>query len=146
MLRPGCSVDAVALPLDHSLYSPNQTLAGRPTTASVELCEIGLPGARGSFIVASGIEIGVWEITPGTVVDVEEQEVFVVVAGSAVLEIQNALESEHDAAPCPESIIHLHPGSVVSLPAGARTRWTVTETLRKVYILASGNSAETQRA
>ena len=64
-----------------------------------------------------------WEHTPGASTDVEADEVFVVLAGSATVAFEDpALQS-----------IELRPGSVVRLTAGMRTVWTVRETLRKVY-------------
>ncbi|MFS2280476.1 cupin domain-containing protein [Microbacterium sp. OR21] len=73
---------------------------------------------------AGGRSIGVWEHTPGVSTDVEADEVFVVVAGSATLEF------EHPALPP----VELRPGTVVRLDAGMRTVWTIHETLRKVYV------------
>jgi len=69
-------------------------------------------------------EIGVWEMTPGAMRDVEVDEVFVVLSGAATVEF------EHPHA----SPIVLAPGSVVRLEAGMKTIWTVRETLRKVFI------------
>jgi uncharacterized cupin superfamily protein len=70
-----------------------------------------------------GREYGVWEMTPGAMSDVEVDELFIVIAGHAVVE----LESDGTR-------IELSPGSVGRLAAGARTVWTVTETLRKIYV------------
>ena len=86
-------------------------LAGAPTASLAELAELG------------GLEIGVWEITPGTVTDVEADEVFVVLSGSATVTF------EADG-----STIELGPGTAVRLVAGERTTWVVRETLRKVYV------------
>lgn len=66
---------------------------------------------------------GVWQITPGVVTDVEVDEIFVVVAGRATVEIDG------------RSPIELAPGFVGILCAGDRTTWHVHETLRKVYHL-----------
>lgn len=70
-----------------------------------------------------GLEIGVWEMTPGTMTDVEADEVFVVLSGAATVEFADG------TAP-----LALGSGDVVRLAAGAATVWTVTETLRKVYL------------
>ncbi|MEU5995387.1 cupin domain-containing protein [Spirillospora sp. NPDC047418] len=78
-------------------------------------------GSRALAAVA-GVEVGVWEMTPGTATDVEADEVFVVVSGSATVSFQDG-----------ESV-DLSPGTVVRLRAGDRTTWVVHETLRKVYI------------
>jgi uncharacterized cupin superfamily protein len=71
-----------------------------------------------------GVEVGVWEHTPGTSSDTEVNGVFVVLAGAARINfVEPALAS-----------ITIGPGDVVRLAEGMRTVWTVTETLRKVYV------------
>jgi uncharacterized cupin superfamily protein len=110
-VKPNTSVRATTLDLDHSPVPADQSLRGAPTTAAV---------AVGEF---SGLEIGVWEMTPGVMSDVEADEVFVVLAGSATVEFG-------DDSPT----LHIGVGDVVRLGAGAHTVWTVTETLRKVYL------------
>ena len=67
------------------------------------------------------IERGVWELTPGVVTDVEVDELFVVVAGRATIEVEDG------------PTLQVGPGDAVLLEAGWRTRWEVHETLRKVY-------------
>jgi uncharacterized cupin superfamily protein len=62
-------------------------------------------------------------MTPGTMSDVEADEVFVVLSGSATVEFG-------DDTPA----LQLGAGDVARLAAGAETVWTVTETLRKVYL------------
>ncbi len=87
-----------------------QIVAGSPATGSVDLDE--------------DMGFGVWEMTQGAMSDVEIDEVFVVVAGSATVEfVDPDLPS-----------IQLRPGSIVRLESGMRTVWTVRETLRKVYL------------
>ena len=111
-LAPGTVVDAAALPLAHEPLPASEVLSGAPTTGAVALDEL------------SGIEIGIWEMTPGTASDTEADEVFVVLSGRARIEfVDPALPS-----------IEVGPGSLVRLAEGMRTVWTVTETLRKVYI------------
>lgn len=68
------------------------------------------------------VEVGVWEMTPGTAVDVEVDEVFVVLAGEATVRFEDGEE------------IELRPGVAVRLRAGERTTWTVRSTLRKLYV------------
>lgn len=65
---------------------------------------------------------GLWEHAPGESTDVEVHEVFVVLEGRASIEIEGAQSLE------------IGPGDVVELEAGARTRWIVTEHLRKFWI------------
>ncbi|MEZ3159040.1 cupin domain-containing protein [Microbacterium sp. BWT-B31] len=90
----------------------DQVVSGAPQTRFVDLDE------------ASGRVVGVWEMTPGGMGDVEADEVFVVLAGEATLEfVEPALPA-----------IELRPGVMVRLERGMRTVWTVRETLRKVYV------------
>jgi len=55
------------------------------------------------------------------VTDVEVDEVFVVLSGRATIEFEEG------------RILEVGPGDVAVPPEGAATRWTVHETLRKVY-------------
>lgn len=87
-----------------------QLVSGSPVTGARTLAEL------------AGTEIGVWEMTPGVATDVETDEVFVVLAGSATVLFEDGEE------------IELAPGAVVRLREGEHTTWTVRETLRKVYI------------
>lgn len=103
ILNETVRVAALALPLD--------PVAGDPLTALAELGRFG------------GLEVGVWEMAPGTTTDVEADEVFVVIAGRAVVEF-----------PDTDRRLELGAGDVVRLTAGDRTVWTVHETLRKVYL------------
>ncbi len=75
------------------------------------------------------VEVGIWEMTPGSARDVEADEVFVVVSGTASIRFDDGRETS------------LRPGDVMSLFEGQRTVWTVTETLRKVYIMRSGKAS-----
>lgn len=117
----------LALPVEHHPLPADQVRAGEPTSGSAVL------GILGSGILGDGgvlgeggergVEIGVWEMTPGVATDVEVDEMFIVLTGRA------RVEFEGDMAP-----IEIGPGDVVRLTAGLRTAWTVTETLRKVYL------------
>lgn len=95
---------------------PAQIVSGDPRTASLVLHE--QAGAERT------VERGIWEITPGVVTDVEADELFVVLSGRATIEIQDG------------PTLEVGPGDVAVLPEGAVTRWTVHETLRKVYQLS----------
>ncbi|MEU1297476.1 cupin domain-containing protein [Streptomyces sp. NPDC005840] len=66
---------------------------------------------------------GVWQITPGTVTDTEADELFVVVSGSATIEVEGG------------RTFTVGPGDLAVLREGDRTTWTVHETLRKVYAI-----------
>lgn len=111
-LAAGAGVDTATLPLAHEPLPADEVLAGAPTTAVQELATLG------------GIEIGVWEMTPGTATDTEADEVFVVLSGRATVAFASSGLPD----------LEVGPGSVVRLAEGMRTTWTVTETLRKIYI------------
>lgn len=111
-LAPGEGVDAAAVPLTHSPLPTDDVIIGAPTTAVHELATLG------------EVEVGIWEMTPGTASDTEVDEVFVVLSGRA------RIEFTEPSLPA----IEVGPGSVVRLTEGQRTAWTVTETLRKIYI------------
>lgn len=93
------------LPLD-----PHDVVSGEPSTFLTELDTLG------------GVEIGLWEITPGTVRDTEADEVFVVLSGEGTVRFADGRALE------------LGPGIVARLRAGERTEWEIRSTLRKVYI------------
>lgn len=102
--------------LEADELDPTTVLAGDPEMSSKELWS-SRDGA---------VEHGIWELTPGTVTDVEADELFVVLSGSATIAFEDGPALEVGA------------GDVVKLPEGARTVWTVHETLRKVYAIVSG--------
>lgn len=110
-MKPNTAVHAAAHFLEHEPVPPEQHPQGHPRTGSATLGRFG------------GLEVGVWEMTPGTLRDVESDEVFVVLAGAATVEFD-------DGTPA----LTLAPGDVARLADGTRTVWTVTETLRKVYL------------
>lgn len=111
-MNPAIVTDAASLELDLEPLPADQVVQGSPATGFAEL---------GGF---GGTELGVWEHTPGASTDVEADEVFVVLSGSATVAFDDpALEP-----------IELRAGSIARLTAGMRTVWTVRETLRKVYI------------
>ena len=101
---------AAKLQLPLSDVPAAQRIAGSPRTGAQGLGQFG------------GVNVGVWEMTPGTMSDTEVDEIFVVLHGAAIVEFK-------DRAP-----MTLMPGDVVRLYAGQQTVWKVTETLRKVYI------------
>ncbi|WP_062516584.1 cupin domain-containing protein [Demequina gelatinilytica] len=111
-LEPGIPVDLHALSLETEPIEAAAVEAGAPVAGAVALAEVG------------EIEVGVWEMTPGVATDIEADEVFVVLSGRARIEYLDP------ALPTAE----VGPGSLVWLQAGMSTRWTVTETLRKVYV------------
>lgn len=111
-LAPGTVTDAASSAAAFDPVPAEQVVAGAPSTRWTELHE------------ASGRSIGVWEMTPGAMSDIEADEVFVVLAGDATVTFDDP------ALPA----VQLRPGSIVRLTEGMRTVWTVRETLRKVYV------------
>ncbi|MDA8262530.1 MAG: cupin domain-containing protein [Actinomycetota bacterium] len=104
------AVDTFGALLGISSDAGEEVLEGNPSAASAELAAIG------------GVEIGLWEMTPGTVRDVESEEIFLVVGGRGRVEFDDG------------EVLDLEVGAVVHLRAGDRTIWTVFEPLRKLYI------------
>ena len=70
-----------------------------------------------------GLDVGVWEHAVGISEDVEVDEVFVVISGRATIELAGG------------EALEVGPGDVGILTAGEKTRWTIHETLRKVYVI-----------
>ncbi|MFF9275520.1 cupin domain-containing protein [Streptomyces griseosporeus] len=86
----------------------------------------GSPEVSGKVVweSADGRQVrGVWQITPGVVTDTEADELFVVVGGSATIEVEGG------------PVLRVGPGDMAVLCAGDRTTWTVHETLRKAYAI-----------
>ena len=110
-MKPNNVVHAGSLFVDHQAVAPDQVVDGQPHTGVVEL---------GRF---AGLDVGVWEMTPGVMRDEEADEVFVVLSGAATVEFDEGTAT-----------MELKPGDVVRLAEGAKTVWTVRETLRKVYL------------
>lgn len=110
-MKPNSVVHATDLELHHDAVPADQSRSGDPTTGVA---------AVGEF---TGLEVGVWEMTPGTMTDTEADEVFVVLSGRATVEFADGSDT-----------LHIGPGDLVRLAQGAQTVWTVSETLRKVYL------------
>jgi uncharacterized cupin superfamily protein len=107
--RPG------AVELAESELDPGSIAAGSPRTFECEIAEAPLPGG-------ATLTTGVWRCTEGTVTDVEADETFLVLSGRATIEHEG---TGHEVGP----------GDVYILPAGAETRWTVHETITKVFVV-----------
>jgi len=103
--------DAVTLRLENVDVPSNQVVSGNPR---VGMTQLGQLGERA---------IGIWEISPGISTDIESEEFFIVLFGQATVAFS-------DGRPP----MRLHAGCVGHLAAGTETTWTVTETLRKVYL------------
>lgn len=112
-MKPNSALPAATIELDYEAVPSHQSVSGAPTTATATVDAFG------------GLEVGVWEMTPGVMRDVEAEELFVVLSGSASVEFVDG-----------SATLGLAAGDVVRLAAGSETVWTVTETLRKVYLTA----------
>jgi uncharacterized cupin superfamily protein len=99
-------------------------LARDVLTASTEADGASEPLRTASATLAplAATEVGLWDAGPGSDTDVEVEEVFLVLAGGGTVTFEDG------------SVIDLVPGVVVRLHEGDRTRWDVTERLRKLYV------------
>ncbi|AXI78217.1 cupin domain-containing protein [Peterkaempfera bronchialis] len=105
------AVHVPELELEPDPLPPDQIVSGSPEVSGKVLWES--PDGR--------LVRGIWQITPGVVTDTEADELFVVVSGRATIEVEDG------------PVLEVGPGDAAVLRAGDRTRWTVHETLRKVY-------------
>lgn len=100
------------------------------TPLPVEEVRSGAPGTGSLAIDAGpGLDIGIWEMTAGTAVDVEVDECFLVLSGRATVTILP------EAAGAQPRTMELRPGVLGRLSAGMHTEWVVHEDLRKVYLM-----------
>ncbi|MEU0050972.1 cupin domain-containing protein [Streptomyces sp. NPDC006184] len=108
-----------------ALHIPGADLAPEPLDP--EQIVAGQPEVTGKVVWESpdGRQIrGIWQITPGVVTDTEADELFVVISGSATIEVEGG------------PVLTVGPGDMAVLRAGDRTTWTVHETLRKAYAIS----------
>lgn len=105
------AIAAISAPIELEAVPASEVEAGSPRQGVSELGEIG------------GCEAGIWELRAGTVTDTEVDEIFVVLSGSAVIEMLDE-----------GSRVEVKAGDVMRLIAGTRTRWIVEDHIRKVYI------------
>lgn len=115
------AVHAGSIPVALEAVDPADVVSGDPAQGVVELGEIG------------GAETGIWELRGGTVTDTEVDELFVVLSGGATIELLSEPGVESDPSAEPRTV-EVGPGDVMRLVAGTRTRWTVRDHIRKVYI------------
>ena len=80
-----------------------------------------------TFFSGHGVEVGVWECTPGgwPIVDRPTTETMLLLAGTTTI------------TPLDGEPVELTEGDVFVLPKGWSGRWDVTETVRKLYVLVS---------
>ncbi|GAA1939177.1 cupin domain-containing protein [Agromyces allii] len=117
--------------------APARVLAGDPQTAEHVLA------------VRDGLEIGVWEVTPGEFAS----------AKPTSGEVMQFLSGEGSITHADGSVTRIAPGSVLVLEPGWTGTWRVSATVRKVYTIfdavpaaatetpaaASSEASETQR-
>jgi uncharacterized cupin superfamily protein len=103
-------IDTHTVPLEPAPLDPADVVAGEPQTGAA------------AFATIASSEVGVWEHTAGTSRDVEVDEIFLVLSGSGTVSFGGG------------ETVDLVPGRLVRLHAGELTTWTVTDTLRKVYV------------
>lgn len=111
-------IDTHEFPLDHEPIEGWQRVDDQhhwnsTTTAFAELGTI------------AGAEYGLWEMSAGTMRDVEGDEVFLVISGTGRIEFDEPSRTD----------IELAPGSLVRLEEGMKTRWYTDDApLRKLFI------------
>lgn len=114
------AVHALDVPLVPGELDASQIVLGSP-----EVTEVVLASASDERVVR-----GLWRITEGTVTDVEQDEMFVVLEGRATIEVEGG------------PTLEVGPGDVCVLTRGDRTTWTVHEALRKVFQITLASAAE----
>ncbi|MBT2588504.1 cupin domain-containing protein [Arthrobacter sp. ISL-95] len=114
-IAPGEMIQATIAPLDNHPVEVWQHCEGNPSTSITNLGSV------------AGAEFGLWEMSAGSLLDVESEEVFLVLTGEATVEF---LEPKLPT-------LRLFPGSIVRLADGMQTRWTIHKRpLRKLYLAA----------
>lgn len=80
-----------------------------------------------TFFSGHGVEVGVWECTPGgwAIVDRTTTETMLLLGGTVTI------------TPAHGEPVDLGEGDVFVLPKGWSGRWDITETVRKLYVLVS---------
>lgn len=111
-------VSGLAQDIDLEPVPADDTVAGSPKQGTAVLGSIG---------AADAAEVGIWELRDGTVTDTEVDEFFVVLSGGATIEFLGDGDAVMDT-------VTVGVGDVMRLVAGSRTRWTVSDHIRKVYI------------
>lgn len=115
-LEPFQPLDVAAVDVAATPVLEDLRLEGEPSTGFIDVAVVG------------DTTVGIWEMTAGSMRDIEADEVFVVVSGEATVELigQDGQVTR---------TIGLRAGSLCRLETGMLTRWHVPVGLRKVYIL-----------
>lgn len=106
---PAGSLPDVDLPL--TPLDPDQVVAGQPQVRTLPIHQ------------SPQVSIGIWQHGIGVSRDIEADEVFIVLDGRATIEVEDG------------PTLHIGPGDIGLLPAGARTTWTIHQPLRKAYVI-----------
>lgn len=114
------AVGATGLDMVLEPVAPADIVSGDPAQGVVELGSIG------------GAQTGLWELRAGVVTDTEVDELFVVLSGRARIELLEVPDAPEQTG----RTVEVAAGDVMRLVAGTRTRWTVEDHIRKVYIAA----------
>ncbi|MRX44628.1 cupin domain-containing protein [Agromyces kandeliae] len=105
-------IDLLALALEPT-GAPARVLAGDPRTSEHVLA------------AHDGVEIGVWEVTPGEFASVKPE------SGEVMQFLTGEGSIEHDDG----AVTGIAPGAVLVLQPGWSGKWRVTATVRKVYTI-----------
>jgi len=114
--HPSHMIDLVADARDCSLSptgAPSLVLSGDPQTAELIVVE------------GDGLELGVWEVTPGVFRSTK----------NGIGEFMTILSGSGSITHADGRVDHLEAGTVIVLSDGADVVWTVTQTIRKVYCI-----------
>lgn len=124
LLGEGRNAVARGLGIDVALEAVDaaDVVSGDPRQGVVELGAIG------------GAETGIWELRGGVVTDTEVDEIFVVLSGGATIEFLGGDPEPGGGAETVLETVEVGAGDVMRLVAGSRTRWSVDDHIRKVYI------------
>ena len=106
-------VDTATLPIELAPVPLPQVLGGAPLAGATDIGTL------------AGASIGIWTHTVGVSTDIEVDELSVIVSGEATVVINGS------------ETVQLRAGTLLRLNEGDATVWTVTETLRKVYVIQS---------
>ncbi|QZY52881.1 cupin domain-containing protein [Leucobacter tenebrionis] len=114
------AVRGLSLDVELEAVPADDVVSGEPRQGITELGGIG------------GVETGIWELRGGVVTDTETDELFVVLSGGARIELLEVPGHPEETG----RTVEVGPGDVMRLVAGTRTRWSVEDHIRKVYIAA----------
>ncbi|MCC4266956.1 cupin domain-containing protein [Microbacterium schleiferi] len=115
-LEPFQPLDVADLGVVGTSVPDDLRLEGEPSTGFIDVAVVG------------GATVGIWEMTAGSMRDIEADEVFVVLSGEATVEL---IGEDGRVA----RTIELRAGSLCRLESGMLTRWHVPTALRKIYVV-----------